>query len=98
MPSSARESSSGADLGSLEEITEAISSGAGLPEVVRAAARALGAGLVLIDASSGVLAVAAASPADERSLMSDADDVSTVELRVADRVVGRLRMRAREEA
>jgi sugar diacid utilization regulator len=85
------------DLGSLEAISDAVESGAGLPEVVRAAARALDAGLVLIDRSSAVLAVAAASPADERSLMSDAPDVQTHELRVADRVVGRLRMRPRGE-
>ena len=86
------------DLGSLEAISDAVESGAGLPEVVRAAARALDAGLVLIDRTSAVLAVAAASPADERSLMADAPDVQTHELRVADRVVGRLRMRPRGEA
>src|SRR5256885_950504 len=86
------------DLEALEAVTEAVESGAGLPEVVRAAARALDAGLVLIDRSSAVLAVAAASPADERSLMSDAPDVTTVELRVADRAVGRLRLRPRGEA
>jgi len=31
-----------------------------------------------------VLAVAARSPADERSLMRDSDDVTTLELKVAD--------------
>ena len=93
----ASESAAG-HLGALDEITRAVEAGAGLPEVVRAAARALDAGLVAIDRSSAVLAVAAASPADERSLMSDAPDVSTVELRVADRSVGRLRMRLRGDA
>jgi DNA-binding PucR family transcriptional regulator len=72
-----------------------VESGLGLPEVVRAAARALDASLILIDRSSAVLAVAARSSADERALMSDAAGVSTHELRVGDAVVGRLRMRGR---
>jgi sugar diacid utilization regulator len=83
------------DLGSLEAITQAVEGGLGLPEVVRAAARALDASLVLIDRSSSVLAVAARSSADERSLMSDAPGVQTHELRVGDHVVGRLRLRGR---
>jgi sugar diacid utilization regulator len=49
---------------------------------------------VLIDRTGQVLAVAARSPADERSLMTDARDVEVVELRLADRPVGSLRMRA----
>jgi sugar diacid utilization regulator len=85
----------GLDLASLDAITEAVESGAGLPEVVRAAARALDASLVLLDGSGQIVAVAARSPADERSLMNDADDVDVIELRVADRKVGRLRMRLR---
>src|SRR4051794_19076553 len=76
-------------------MSDAVESGLGLPEVVRAAARALDASLVLIDRSSSVLAVAARSTADERLLMSDAAGVETVELRVGDAVVGRLRLRAR---
>ena len=84
-----------ADLGGLTAISEAVESGLGLPEVVRAAARALDASLVLIDRSSAVLAVAARSTADERALMSDASGVSTHELRVGDTVVGRLRARGR---
>ncbi len=71
------------------------SQGLGLPEVVRAAARALDASLVLIDRSSAVLAVAARSTADERLLMRDAEGVQTHELRVGDAVVGRLRLRPR---
>jgi PucR family transcriptional regulator, purine catabolism regulatory protein len=59
------------DLGALEAITDAVESGHGLPEVVRAAARALDASLILIDRSSAVLAVAARSSADERALMAD---------------------------
>ena len=50
--------------------------------------------MVLIDRSASVLAVAAKSPADERSLMSGGDDVRTIDLKVADASVGRLRMRA----
>ena len=83
------------DLGALGPITDAVESGYGLPEVVRAAARALDASLVLIDRSSSVLAVAARSPADERALMADAAGVATHELRVGDAVVGRLRLRGR---
>jgi sugar diacid utilization regulator len=85
----------GGDLDALAEITDAVESGLGLPEVVRAAARALDASLVLIDRSSAVLAVAARSTADERALMTDAAGVQTHELRVGDTVVGRLRMRGR---
>src|SRR5262249_57844358 len=83
------------DLGALEAITDAVEAGLGLPEVVRAAARALDASLVLIDRSSAVLAVAARSTADERALMRDAEGVETHELRVGDAIVGRLRVRAR---
>jgi len=86
-----------AGLEALEAITQAVESGAGLPEVVRAASRALDASLVLIDRTSAVLAVAARSQADERSLMRDGPDVQEIELRVAEEVVGRLRMRARGE-
>jgi PucR family transcriptional regulator, purine catabolism regulatory protein len=84
------------DLDAIAAITDAVEAGAGLPEILRAAARALDASLILIDRSATVLAVAARSPADERSLMRDADDVSTIELRVAETPVGRLRMRTRE--
>ncbi len=87
-----------ADLAALAAITDAVEAGAGLPEILRAAARGLDASLVLIDRSASVLAVAARSPADERSLMRDGGDVTNLELRVADAVVGRLRMRAREAA
>ena len=83
------------DLAALGAITDAVESGHGLPEVVRAAARALDASLVLIDRSSAVLAVAARSTADERALMADAPGVQTHELRVGDAAVGRLRLRGR---
>jgi sugar diacid utilization regulator len=83
------------DLGSLAAVSDAIESGLGLPEVVRAAARALDASLVLIDRSSSVLAVAARSSADERALMANAAGVTVHELRVGDSAVGRLRLRGR---
>jgi len=83
------------DLGALDAVTEAVAAGAGLPEVVRAAARALDASLVLVDRSSAVLAVAARSSADERSLMANAAGVEVHELRVGDTEVGQLRLRSR---
>jgi sugar diacid utilization regulator len=86
------------DLAALGAITDAVQSGAGLPEILRAAARALDASLVLIDRTGAVLAVAARSPADERSLMRDAADVTSIELRVAETPVGHLRMRSRDTA
>jgi sugar diacid utilization regulator len=93
------ESSRGASaLDAFGAITDAVEGGAGLPEILRAAARALDASLILIDRSATVLAVAARSPADERSLMRDADDVTTIELKVADASVGTLRMRTRDQA
>jgi sugar diacid utilization regulator len=87
-----------ADFGAFAAITDAVEAGAGLPEILRAAARALDASLILIDRSATVLAVAARSPADERSLMRDTDDVTTVELKVAESPVGQLRMRSRAES
>ena len=84
------------DLGAFAAITDAVEAGAGLPEILRAAARALDASLILIDRTAAILAVAARSPADERSLMRGGEDVSTIELRVAEAPVGQLRMRARE--
>jgi sugar diacid utilization regulator len=86
------------DLGALAAITDAVEAGAGLPEILRAAARALDASLILIDRSATILAVAARSPADERSLMRDADDVTTLDLKVADTTVGQLRMRSRDNS
>lgn len=90
--------STGPNLYALGEITEAVQGGAGLPEILRAAGRALDASLILIDRSASILAVTARSPADERSLMRDTDDVTTLDLKVADSMVGQLRMRLRERA
>ncbi len=85
------------ELVGLDAVTEAVESGAGLPEVVRAASRALDASLAVTDASGATIAVAARSSADERSLLSGADGVSSLPLRVADVIVGSLHMRARTE-
>jgi sugar diacid utilization regulator len=86
----------GPNLSALAAITEAVQGGAGLPEVLRAAGRALDTSLILIDRSGSILAVTARSPADERSLMRDGDDVETIDLKVADATVGHLRMRTRD--
>ncbi len=85
------------DLAALDAITEAVESGAGLPEVVRAAARALDASLAVTDAWGATLAVAARSPAEERSLLSQGEGISSAPLRVADTIVGTLHMRVKSE-
>ena len=79
----------------LAALSEAVESGAGLPAVARAAAKVLDASVVLIDRSSAVLAVAAASTDEEGKLLSGGKGVETVELRVADSAVGELRWRPR---
>ncbi len=85
------------DLAALDAITEAVESGAGLPEVVRAAGKALEASLAVADAWGATLAVAARSPAEERALLSQGEGVISIPLRVADAVVGTLHMRAKTE-
>ncbi|MCW2985697.1 MAG: hypothetical protein JWR63_3267 [Conexibacter sp.] len=99
MSSPAPRTPAGIDLEALDAVTDAVESGAGLPEVIRAAARALDdASVALTDRSGAVLAVAARSPADERSLLADADGVDLHDLRVADEQVGQLRLRMRSDA
>src|SRR5215207_5276831 len=83
------------DLSILDAITDAVESGAGLHEVVRAAARALDASLVLTDRGGATVAVAVQSPADEVAVKADGEGVEAYELRVADEPVGTLRIRAR---
>lgn len=85
------------ELGGLDAVTEAVESGAGLPEVVRAASRALDASLAVTDAAGATIAVAARSSADERSLLAGGENVTSLPLRVADAVVGTLHMRARTD-
>jgi sugar diacid utilization regulator len=79
-------------------VSAAVESGAGLPEVARATGRALEASVAVVDAAGSVLAVACASPADERAVLSGGDGREVLELRVADTVVGELRYRPRGEA
>ena len=93
--SSPADGSAGPDLSRLDAVTDAVASGAGLPEVVRAAARALDATLVVADRAGGVLAVAARSPADERTVLAGGEGIEVLELRVGDRSVGQVRVRAR---
>jgi PucR C-terminal helix-turn-helix domain len=88
----------GAEEASLDALSEAIESGAGLPAVARAAGKALAASVALIDRSSAVLAVAASSSAEEGKLLSGAEHVAILELRVADAAVGELRYRPRGDA
>src|SRR4051812_6440727 len=97
MSSPAQRAADGLDLSALDAITDAVESGAGLPEVIRAAARALDASLVLVDRGGTVLAAATRSPPDERSLLAGGAGVETLDLRVADAPVGALRMRARSD-
>ncbi len=84
-------------LEALDEVSDAVESGAGLPAVARAAGRALDASVIVLDAGSSVLAVACASPEDERAVMAGEAGTETVELRVAEAEVGRLRYRPRGE-
>jgi sugar diacid utilization regulator len=82
---------------SFSDVSDAVESGAGLPAVARAAGRALDASVAIVDASSSVLAVACASPADERAVLAREDGVEVLDLRVAESVVGELRYRLRGE-
>ena len=86
-----------ADPGALDALTEAVESGDGLPAVARAAAKVLDASVALIDRSSAVLAVAGASPDQERKLLSGGEGIAEVELRVGGNLVGELRYRAKGE-
>ena len=81
----------------LDALAESVESGAGLPETARCAAAALEATVALIDSRGAVLAVAAASPAEERELLSKRDGVTAIDLRVSEAVVGQLRFRVRED-
>ena len=97
MPSGAKSSempATSAFLDAFADVSAAVEAGAGLPEVARATSRALGASVVVLDASGSILAVACASPADERAVLSEGQ---VLELRVADATVGEMRYRARAE-
>ncbi len=96
-PASPKPPAKEGDGATLDALSAAIESGAGLPAVARAAAEALGASVAVIDRSSAVLAVAASSGAEERKLLAETEGVASAELRVADAVVGELRYRPRTE-
>src|SRR4051812_6612112 len=81
-------------LDAVAEVNTAIEAGAGLPEVARATSRALESSVAVVDASGAVLALACASPADERAVLASGD---VTELRVGGEVVGELRTRPRRE-
>ena len=82
----------------LADVAGAVEDGAGLPEVARACGRALDASVAVVDASSRVLAVACASPADERAVLAGEPGTERVDLTVGGAVVGRLHLRERGEA
>ena len=94
---SAPETAGLSELAALEEISAAVQAGAGLPAVVRAASRALEASIAVLDRGGHALAVAARSPSDEQSLLLEAEGVRTIDLRLGEHSVGRLRLRARGE-
>jgi PucR family transcriptional regulator, purine catabolism regulatory protein len=85
-------------LESLDEVSDAVESGSGLPEVTRAAGRALDASVIVLDAAGGVLAVACESSEDERAVMAGEAGADSVDLRVAEQPVGQLRFRSRGES
>lgn len=81
----------------LDAVIDAVETGAGLPQVVRAAAQALDASLAVTAVSGAVLAVAARSPSEERVLLVQREDVVEVPLRVGDGPVGVLHVRGKRE-
>jgi sugar diacid utilization regulator len=91
----AQQAPDGSDLRAIEDVSAAVEAGAGLPEIVRKAAAALDASLLVADPSGAVLAVAARSPADEASLAADGSGIDLLDLQRGDELVGRVRMRAR---
>lgn len=94
-PDSQPEVSVRSALDAFAEVSEAVESGAGLPAVTRAIANALDASAVVIDGAGGVLAVACRSPEDERAVLAGEGATEASALRVADEVVGELRLRPR---
>ena len=85
-------------LDAFDEVSEAVEAGAGLPAVARAAAQALEASVVVLDARSSILAVACQSPEDERAVLAGEGATEVAALRVADAEVGQLRLRPRGRA
>src|SRR3954452_1998728 len=77
-------------LESLDQVSDAVESGAGLPEVTRAAGRALDSSVIVLDAAGSVLAVACESTEDERAVMADEAGAESADLLVADARVAQL--------
>src|SRR5436190_18465337 len=87
-----------ASLGSaegLEAVADAVEAGDGLPALARAIGRALEASVAILDRSSSVLAVACASPSDERAVLEAGEGIERVDLMVGGTLVGELRLRGR---
>jgi sugar diacid utilization regulator len=87
-----------ASLGSsegLEAVAEVVEAGDGLPALARAIGRALEASVAILDRSSSVLAVACASPSDERAVLEAREGVERIDLVVGGTPVGELRVRGR---
>ena len=82
----------GAPIKELEAIAAAAAGDHGLPELIRAVARALSAGVMLCDAGGSVLVFAGTS-SDEQALASCAKGVEVVPLEAGGESVGELRLR-----
>jgi sugar diacid utilization regulator len=82
----------------LDAVAEVVETGAGLPALARAVGGALEASVVILDRSSSVLAVACASPEDERAVLSGREGVERLELTADGAQVGEIRMRPRRGA
>jgi sugar diacid utilization regulator len=79
----------------LEAVADVVESGDGIPALARAIGRALEASVAILDRSSSVLAVACASPNDERAVLEAREGVERLDLVVGGTPVGELRLRAR---
>jgi DNA-binding PucR family transcriptional regulator len=82
----------------LVAVAEVVESGDGLPALARALGRALASSVAILDRSSSVLAVACASPEDERAVLSAREGVERVPLTADGVEVGELRLRRRSGA
>src|SRR5947208_12671878 len=82
----------------LEAVAEVVEVGDGLPALARAVSRALDASVAILDRSSSVLAVACASPNDERAVLEAREGVERLDLVVGGVPAGELRLRGRSGA
>src|SRR2546421_12898466 len=79
----------------LASVADVVETGDGIPALARAISRALEASVAILDRSSSVLAVACASPADERAVLEGREGVERIDLMVSGAPVGELRVRPR---